>query len=187
MQLSDLAEAFACSPSTIKRACPAGFGALLADRRARRAAARIIAGATVSDAAAAVGVSSDHLTKLFVKKYGVRPGELRRALQGASKVRAWRARELPAPGSPWYYEQRWQWKAIERRFKRLRADVVPGTDLERWLTDAARQVARPDYRSRPRVSRDRRYDQWNRYSTGRHRRRFAITPRRSLRVRGRAR
>lgn len=171
LQLADLAEVFGCSPSTIQRACQGGFGVLLARRRTLGAARNLTGGATVSETAGAVGVSADHLTKLFLKEYGVRPGDLRRAIQGAGQVRRWKKLELPAPGSPWYYEQRWKWKAIERRFARLQADVTAGTDLQRWLDDASRRVARPDYRTRARSHR--RHDAYNRYWTGRRKRRFA--------------
>lgn len=149
LTLADLAEAFGCSTRTVQRRCGEAFSAVLQARRALHAMHVITTGGTVTQAAAATGVSPDHLTKLFFKEFQVRPGELRRAVAEASTIRQWRKRELPSPGTPWYREQRRRWARIERRYSYLKLTVAPDTALAHWLTTTYPQVRRPDHRKAP--------------------------------------
>jgi AraC-like DNA-binding protein len=105
-------------------------------------------GRSVRTAAMSVGLSADHLCVLVTQYAHLKPRQIVRACELASRVRRWRRSVPPRSGTKLYFKQLERWKAIDIELQALLAGLEKDHPLAGWAQKVRRDAQRPDFRRR---------------------------------------
>jgi AraC-like DNA-binding protein len=161
-RIEEVAAVLFVSRSTLQRRLAAGgtsFTEIRREARVRVALCRLTSGSSCARTAREVGLSGDHLCRLITLETGVRPRDIARACELATRARRWRRATPPRSGTRLYAERRSRWRALEAELQELLEPIsASGHPLSAWAHRMRRAGRRPDfrrgvYRARARSSR----------------------------------